>query len=72
MNALMAVATANLLSMLMKVTSKSYMHFRPWQYSFKKSNDCIRNNATKYFLASVLVNYLGSLEQYQQQVEWGN
>lgn len=70
MNALMAVATANLLSMLMKVTS-SYMHFRLGNIPFKRAMIVLGIMLPSTFLASVLVNYLGSLAQYQQQVEWG-
>ncbi len=70
MNALMAVATANLLSMLMKVTS-SYMHFRLGNIPFKRAMIVLAIMLPSTFLASLLVNYLGSLAQYQQQVEWG-
>ncbi|OAT49483.1 hypothetical protein M997_0699 [Proteus hauseri ATCC 700826] len=70
MDALMAVATANLLSMLMKVTS-SYMHFRLGNIPFKRALIVLGIMLPSTFLASIFVNYLGSLNEYQQQVEWG-
>ncbi|WP_220683184.1 TSUP family transporter [Pseudomonas aeruginosa] len=63
MNALISVATANLLSMLMKVTS-SYMHFRLCNIPFKRAMIVLGIMLPSTFLASLLINYLGSLVEY--------
>ncbi|EPL6456212.1 MULTISPECIES: sulfite exporter TauE/SafE family protein [Providencia] len=70
LNALAAVATANFLSMLMKVSS-SYMHFRLGNIPFKGAMIVLAIMLPSTFLASLLVTWLGSLEGYEKQVEWG-
>ncbi|MGF7481719.1 sulfite exporter TauE/SafE family protein [Providencia sp. SP181] len=70
LNALAAVATANFLSMLMKISS-SYMHFRLGNIPFKGAMIVLAIMLPSTFLASLLVTWLGSLEGYEKQVEWG-
>lgn len=70
LNALAAVATANFLSMLMKISS-SYMHFRLGNIPFKGAMIVLAIMMPSTFLASLLVTWLGSLEGYEKQVEWG-
>ncbi len=70
MNALAAVATANLLSMLMKVSS-SYIHFRLGNIPLKPALLILGIMFPATFLASYGVTWLGSQPQYYQQVELG-
>ena len=70
LNALAAVATANFLSMLMKVTS-SYMHFRLGNIPFKGAMIVLAIMLPSTFLSSLFVTWLGGLPSYKTQVEWG-
>ncbi len=70
LNALAAVATANFLSMLMKISS-SYMHFRLGNIPFKGAMIVLAIMLPSTFLSSLLVTWLGSLPEYEKQVEWG-
>ncbi|HEF8774065.1 MULTISPECIES: sulfite exporter TauE/SafE family protein [Providencia] len=70
LNALAAVATANFLSMLMKVSS-SYMHFRLGNIPLKGAFIVLAIMLPSTFLSSLLVTWLGSIPQYEKQVEWG-
>ncbi|EOD2820103.1 TPA: sulfite exporter TauE/SafE family protein [Providencia stuartii] len=70
LNALAAVATANFLSMLMKVSS-SYMHFRLGNIPLKGALIVLAIMLPSTFLSSLLVTWLGSLPEYTQQVERG-
>lgn len=70
LNALAAVATANFLSMLMKVSS-SYMHFRLGNIPFKGAMIVLAIMLPSTFLSSLFVTWLGGLPGYEKQVEWG-
>lgn len=70
LNALAAVATANFLSMLMKVTS-SYMHFRLGNIPFKGAMIVLTIMLPSTFLSSLFVTWLSGLSGYETQVEWG-
>ena len=70
LNTLAAVATANFLSMLMKVSS-SYMHFRLGNIPLKGAMIVLAIMLPSTFLSSLLVTWLGSLPEYEKQVEWG-
>ena len=70
MNALAAVATANLLSMLMKISS-SYIHFRLGNIPLKPALLILGIMFPATFLASYGVTWLGSQPQYYEQVELG-
>ncbi|WBA59021.1 sulfite exporter TauE/SafE family protein [Providencia sp. 21OH12SH02B-Prov] len=69
LNALAAVATANFLSMLMKVSS-SYMHFRLGNIPLKGAAIVLAIMLPSTFLSSLLVAWLGSFPEYQKTVEW--
>ncbi|EPF8140096.1 sulfite exporter TauE/SafE family protein [Providencia rettgeri] len=69
LNALAAVATANFLSMLMKVSS--YMHFRLGNIPFKGALIVLAIMLPSTFLSSLFVTWLGGLPGYEKQVEWG-
>lgn len=68
MNALAAVATANLLSMLMKLSS-SYIHFRLGNIPLKPALLILGIMFPATFLASYGVTWLGSQPQYYDRVE---
>nr|WP_314264690.1 sulfite exporter TauE/SafE family protein [uncultured Moellerella sp.] len=70
LNALVAVATANFLSMLMKISS-SYMHFKLGNIPIKGAMTVLAIMLPSTFLASLLVAWLSGLAEYRQQVEWG-
>ncbi|MFB9998850.1 sulfite exporter TauE/SafE family protein [Providencia rustigianii] len=70
LNALAAVATANFLSMLMKISS-SYMHFRLGNIPMKGALIVLTIMLPSTFLSSLFVTWLGSIPEYTQQVEWG-
>ncbi|KPD02067.1 sulfite exporter TauE/SafE family protein [Moellerella wisconsensis] len=70
LNALAAVATANFLSMLMKISS-SYMHFKMGNIPFKGAMIVLAIMLPSTLLASVLVTWIASFPQYQLQTEWG-
>lgn len=70
LNALAAVATANFLSMLMKISS-SYMHFRLGNIPFKGALMVLAIMLPSTFLSSLFVTWLGSIPEYEKQVEWG-
>lgn len=70
MNALAAVATANLLSMLMKISS-SYIHFRLGNIPLKPALLILGIMFPATFLASYGVTWLGSQPQYYERVESG-
>ncbi|OBU02176.1 sulfite exporter TauE/SafE family protein [Morganella psychrotolerans] len=68
MNALMAVATANLLSMLMKITS-SWLHYRLGNIPLKRAMIVIAIMLPATFGASLLVSYLASVPAWQTTVD---
>lgn len=70
MNALAAVATANLLSMLMKLSS-SYIHFRLGNIPLKPALLILGIMFPATFLASYGVTWLGNQPEYYQRVESG-
>ncbi|SUC34664.1 Sulfite exporter TauE/SafE [Providencia rustigianii] len=70
LNALAAVATANFLSMLMKISS-SYMHFRLGNIPMKGALIVLAIMLPSTFLSSLFVTWLGSIPEYTLQVEWG-
>lgn len=70
MDALSAVATANFLSMLMKISS-SYIHFRLGNVPIKSAMVVLAIMIPATALTSYLVSYFSQLQSYQQQVELG-
>ncbi len=70
MDALSAVATANFLSMLMKI-SFSYIHFRLGNVPIKSAMVVLAIMIPATALTSYLVSYFSQLQSYQQQVELG-
>ncbi|MBD2821208.1 sulfite exporter TauE/SafE family protein [Xenorhabdus sp. 42] len=70
LDALSAVATANLLSMLMKISS-SYMHFRIGNIPLFQSVVILLIMLPGTVLASYGVTILSHLSHYQMQLEWG-
>ncbi|MDX7992945.1 sulfite exporter TauE/SafE family protein [Xenorhabdus littoralis] len=70
LDALSAVATANLLSMLMKISS-SYMHFRMGNIPLRQSLTILLIMIPSTMLASYGVIILSHINHCQVQLEWG-
>ncbi|OTA18134.1 membrane protein [Xenorhabdus beddingii] len=70
LDALAAVATANFLSMLMKMSS-SYMHFRMGNIPLRRSLMILLIMIPSTVLASYGVTLLSHLSHHQVQIEWG-
>ncbi|PHM47518.1 sulfite exporter TauE/SafE family protein [Xenorhabdus miraniensis] len=70
LDALAAVATANLLSMLMKISS-SYIHFRMGNIPLRRSLIILLIMIPSTVLASYGVTLLNHFSHHQEQIEWG-
>ncbi len=70
LDALASVATANLLSMLMKISS-SYMHFRMGNIPLRQSLIILLIMIPGTMLASYGVTMLNHVSHHQVQLEWG-